>query len=217
MLMHALPAQATEFVQTEGRLNDDDFYRLVACGAAPDRPCTKPELRWQTRSPLRVALTRIDRAFLGGKQMRARAALIRALQYLNDAGAGFRLVQTDEPEIADIRIYLLDTDGSAPIENSGIEGIDGATIRGATVRIWWDTETRHITRATIVFSTNLPIAQYESAMLEEVTQALGFMTDIRNSAYDGLSIFSEDRNASKQLGPQDIMVLRRHYPPRGRP
>lgn len=50
-------------------------------------------------------------------------------------------------------------------------------------------------------------------MLEEITQALGFMTDIRNPAYDGVSVFSEDSNAAKTLGPQDIMALRRHYPP----
>ena len=212
LLLPALPGHATEFVATQGQLSDDDFYRLVACGAAPGGPCTKPEIRWPTQSPLRVALARVDRAFLGGKQMRARAALIRALQYLNDAGAGLRLVQTDDADIADIRIYLLDTDGSAPVQNSRIEGIDGATIRGATVRVWWNNQGGEITRATIVFSTNLPISQYESAMLEELTQALGFMTDIRNPAYDGVSIFSEDSNASKTLGPQDIMVLRRHYP-----
>jgi hypothetical protein len=88
-------------------------------------------------------------------------------------------------------------------------GIDGATIRDATARVWWD-DARLITHAKIDFSTNLPIRQYESAMLEEVMQALGFMTDIRNPAYEGVSVFSEDSNPERQLGPQDIMALRRH-------
>lgn len=210
--LSALPAQATEYVTTSGVLGDDDFYRVVACGAAPGGDCSKPFIRWDTTSPLRVAFARIDRAYLGGRQKRARAAVIRALQYLNDAGAGLRLVLTETPEQADIRIYLLDTDGSAPVGGTGLDTIDGATIRGATVRVWW-TNRREITRAVIAFSTNLSIRQYESAMLEEITQALGFMTDIRNPAYDGVSVFSEDSNAAKTLGPQDIMALRRHYPP----
>ncbi|SDN47445.1 Protein of unknown function [Lutimaribacter pacificus] len=212
----ALPAQAGEYVATTGLLTDDDFYRLVACGAAPGGACTKPLIRWDTLSPLRVAIARIDRAYLGGRQMRARAALIRAVQYLNDAGAGLRLVITDDPGHAHIRIYLLDTDGSTPVSGSGLDTIEGATIRGATVRVWW-TNRHEITRAIIAFSTNLSIRQYESAMLEEVTQALGFMTDIRNPAYDGVSVFSEDSNAAKTLGPQDIMALRRHYPMQERP
>ena len=125
----------------------------------------------------------VARAFLEGtdQPLRARAAVIRAIQYLNDAGAGFRLVLTEAPQQAHIRIYLLDTDGSAPVRGTGVDTIDGATIRGATVRVWW-TNTREITRAVIAFSTNLSIRQYESAMLEELTQALGFMTDIRNHA-----------------------------------
>jgi hypothetical protein len=215
-LSFALPAQASEFIVTEGVLSDDDFYRLVTCGAAPGDACTKPTIRWQATSPVRVAIARIDPAYLGGRQKRARAALIRALRYINEAGAGLRLVRIENPALADIRIYLLDTDGSAPVQASGIDGIDGATIRGATVRVWWN-DTRLITRAKIVFSTNLPIRQYESAMLEEVVQALGFMTDIRNPAYEGVSVFSEDSNAAKQLGPQDIMALRRHYSVQERP
>jgi hypothetical protein len=39
------------------------------------------------------------------------------------------------------------------------------------------------------------------------------MTDIRNPAYDGVSVFSEDSNAVLRLGPRDKEALRRHYPP----
>lgn len=48
-------------------------------------------------------------------------------------------------------------------------------------------------------------------MLEELTQAMGLMTDIRNPYYDETSVFSQDTNASTELGEQDIMALKRHY------
>jgi len=133
----------------------------------------------------------------------------RAVQHLNDTGMGLRLIESDTPMI---HIYLIDTDGSAPITGSGNPAIEGHTVRGARVLV--RARDGLIERADIIFGTRLSIRQYESAMLEEITQALGLLTDIRNPAYDGVSIFSEDSNASKTLGPQDIMALRRHYPPR---
>ncbi|KUF08793.1 DUF2927 domain-containing protein [Pseudoponticoccus marisrubri] len=208
-----LPAQAQDFIETAGPLDDDSFYRLVACAAPPGGACTKRLIRWPATRPLRVGLARIDRAYLGGKQNRARAALTRAVQYLNAAGAGIALTEVPEGAETDIAIYLVDTDGSAPIAGTGIAGLDGATVPGARVVVWSRPDTRRILRARIVFSTRLPIQHYESAMLEEITQALGLLTDIRNPHYEGVSIFSQDSNASKTLGAQDIMVLRRHYPP----
>ena len=48
-------------------------------------------------------------------------------------------------------------------------------------------------------------------MLEELTQSLGFLTDIRNPLYESHSVFSEDSNSVTRLGPQDVTVLRWHY------
>jgi hypothetical protein len=48
-------------------------------------------------------------------------------------------------------------------------------------------------------------------MLEELTQAMGLMSDIKNPYYEGKSVFSEDSNDSKELGYQDVVALRRHY------
>ncbi|MDA7425466.1 DUF2927 domain-containing protein [Thalassococcus lentus] len=203
-----------EFIETDGLLSDDDFYRLTACGAPPGGDCTKRFSRWPVDQAVTVGIARMDRAFLGGKQKRAHAALARALQYLNDAGMGLTLQLAAEAAQADIRIYFIDTDGAAPISGTGIEGVDGTTVRGARVMVWAERKTGRIDRARIVFGTRLSIRQYESAMLEELTQSLGLLTDIRNPAYEGVSIFSEDSNASKTFGPQDLMVLRRHYPPR---
>ncbi len=211
----ALPVWAAEdFVVTEGLLSDDDFYRLVACGATPGGECAKPLLRWTTERPLRVALEYVDPAFLGGRQARARAAIVRAVQYINRAGAGITLAEVQPGSEADIRVYFVDTDGAGPVSGTGIEGVDGAVVTGARVTVWSRRDTRTIRKAQVVFGTRLHISHYESAMIEELTQALGLLTDIRNPAYEGVSIFSQDSNASKDLGPQDLMALRRHYPPK---
>lgn len=211
LLTGALPALAEDFIETDGPLDDETFYRLVSCGAPPGGACTKPVLRWPTDRPLDVSLTRIDRAFLGGKQARAKASVTRALQYINEADIGLRLRPVPPGAEADIEIYFLDVSGTEVIEGSGIAGLDGTTLPGARVQVWGNIKSGTITRARIVFGTNLPRRQYESAMIEEMTQALGLLTDIRNPTYDGVSVFSQDSNEAKVLGPQDIMALRRHY------
>ena len=210
-LAYTHPAAAQDFVSTQGTLTDNDFYRLVACGAAPGGPCAKPVLRWQLDRPLRVSLARVDRALLGGKKKRAEASIVRAVQYLNAAEFGLRLEVVPRSTPADIRVYLIDTDGTGPVKDSGIDWLDGATIGGARVLVWANRDTDEIARAAVVFGTRMPIRQYESAMIEEITQALGLLTDIRNPVYEGVSVFSQDSNAAKTLGPQDIMALRRHY------
>ena len=211
-LLLAGPLRAQDYIATTGPLADDDFYRLVACAAPPRGPCAKPSVRWPLGAQLKVAIARMDRAFLGRPQARARAALARAVQYLNATGANIRLVRSDSPATADIRLYFVDNDGRTPLLGKGIRGFEGAVVRGGAVRIWWD-QAGIIQGANIVFTRRLAIRDYESALLEELTQSLGLMTDIKNSHYNGLSIFAEDSNAAKQLAPQDKMALRRHYRP----
>jgi hypothetical protein len=204
---------SADYVETSGLLDDDSFYRLVSCGAAPKGACQQPILHWRLDRPVRVQLTRIDRAFLGGKKKRAEAALVRALQHINTSGAAISLAQVAPGAEADVEIYFIDTDGKTPIRGTGVNGLDGATVPGAKVMVWSGGPTGAIRRARIVFGTRLSIRHYESAMLEELVQALGLMTDIKNPLYDGVSVFSQDSNDAKRLGPQDIMALRRHYPP----
>jgi hypothetical protein len=207
------PAVAQEYIEVQGPVSDEDFYRVVACAAPPGGACAKDFLHWKTERPLRVSLVRVDRAFMGGRRKRAEAAITRALQYINRVGSAVQLEQVRDPKLADITIFLIDTDGSAPIEGTGVKGIDGTTVGGARVTVWSNSETNEIHRAVVVFSTRLHISHYESAMIEEITQALGLLTDIRTPVYEGVSVFSQDSNAAKDFGPQDIYTLLRHYPP----
>lgn len=213
LLLAAPVVAAEDYIETSGPLSDEAFYRLVACAAPPGEPCQKPMLHWPTTAPLKVTIAYIDPAFLGGRQKRARAALVRAIQFINRVGAGIRLEQVADSQSADITIYLIDTDGTAPIADTGFDGVDGSTVTGARVTVWSRSDTHRIQSAQIVFGNRLHIRHYESAMIEELTQALGLLTDIRNPEYLGKSVFSQDDNESKDLGPQDRMVLLRHYPP----
>jgi hypothetical protein len=85
-------------------------------------------------------------------------------------------------------------------------------MEGARVYIWWN-ERREIEEAMIVISAGLAADAMESVVLEELTQALGFLTDLEGRAYAETSIFSETSNAVTRLLGQDRMVVRRHYPP----
>jgi len=206
-------AAAQEFVVSDGALSDQDFYRLVACAAPPGGDCAKPMVRWVLDRPLRVAITRLDPAFLGGKAKRARAALVRAVQAVNAAGAGVRLIMVEPDDAPDIPVLFVDAEAGATLTATGIDGLDGQRIGGASTRVWYGADGQ-IRRAAVLFSRSLSMRSYESAMLEELVQALGLLTDIRNPFYDSRSILSQDSNAKKTLGAQDIMALRRHYPER---
>lgn len=212
LLLLANGAAAQEYVATAGPLSDGDFYRLVACAAPPGGVCGKPVVRWTLDRPLRVAITRMDRAFMGGKAKRADAALARAVQQVNAAGATVRLEVVGPQDAPDIPILFVDAETGTLLAGTGIDGLDGQRLGGASTRVWFGADGT-IRRTAVLFSRTLSIRAYESAMLEEVVQALGLLTDIRNPYYDTRSVLSQDSNAMKMLGPQDIMALQRHYPP----
>jgi hypothetical protein len=203
------PAFGQEYVASNGRMSDEDFYRAVACGAAPGGgPCQKDTKRWD-KPEVRVTIRRLDDIYLGGKRARAYAALERAVQAINAVDFGVTLVAVEGA--ADIDIYFINQETGSRIAGTDVPGVDGAVLGGATTRVRYSRETGAIRHAAIVFSTTLGIRAYESVMLEELTQAMGLMSDIKNPYYEGKSVFSEDSNDSKELGYQDVVALRRHY------
>ena len=92
--------------------------------------------------------------------------------------------------------------------------MDGEILGAALVTVWWDAYNR-ITDAVIVMAADLPPREVVPVLLEEMTQGLGLLTDVRNPYYNGRSVFSEDSNSARVLSPQDRLVLQMHYPPRG--
>lgn len=207
----ALVAQvsAQEFLSADKKLNDEHFYRLVSCAAPPGGDCAKPIARWP-KTTLTVGITKMDRAYLGGKKMRAQAALRRAIEAINEADTAIILARDDEAP--DIAILFLDIPARSTIQGSGYAVLEGTPISGAGVRVF--AKEGVILKSVILFTTGLQKRAYESVMLEEIMQGLGFLTDIGGTYYEGRSVFSQSSNALTKLGKQDIMALGRHYPKR---
>lgn len=204
----ALPLQAQDYVQSSGPLDDDAFYRLVACAAPAYEPCAKPFYRW-TKSNLTVGIVQRDSPFLGGKVKRADAAVVRALQHLNALDMGLTLRQVSENP--DIAIYLLDTARGEAIIADENNLLNGLTMANAITAL--NVKDGIIFGASIAMSRTIPLRQYESVMLEEITQSLGLLTDIANPYYRSRSILSQNAdNSLKTLGEQDKIALTRHYP-----
>jgi hypothetical protein len=213
LLAGAAAADHADWLATEGKLSGEDFYRVVACRAQPGGPCTLEPVRWppEKARDLRVALRDPPEGYPQGTARRMSVALDHAIAEINGAGAALRLRRAASAAAADITVHLPRVPEGGRIAGTGIEGVDGERIEAALVTVWWD-EDMALTGAAIVMAETMPAADILPVMLEELTQAMGLMTDIRNPLYDSLSVFSEDSNAVTRLGPQDREALRRHYP-----
>lgn len=204
-------AAAQDFIVTSGMLADADFYHLVACRAVPGRPCAEPLVRWPESAArdVTVALQPIPSTYPKPLAKLMVAALDRAIAALNDAGARLHLRRTEGS--AHIRLFLTPARDGERIVGTGVSGIDGEVIGAGLTTIWWN-GSNALTRGVIVMAGDLPDSEVYPVMLEELTQAMGLLTDIRNPYYNDISVFSEDSNRVTALGPQDVMALRRHYP-----
>lgn len=206
-------AQEVDFIASDGPLSDDDFYRLVACRAPPGKPCLEEFVRWGPEKVHAIAIgfgpvtpgypaVLRDQLFFG---------LDLATRAINRVGADLHLVHQADPARQDITIHLVPSREGEAIRGTGNPEMDGVPIGAALVHINWNGD-NHITRATIALAADIPLSNAYPVLLEEITQALGLMTDILNPHYDAISVFSEDSNLVRKFGPQDRMVLLRHYP-----
>jgi hypothetical protein len=210
----AVLAQAEiDYLTTQGKLTQQDFYELVSCRALPGGPCADVPVRW---SPEQAADLVVGFAPLPPDYPRRRAgqmsdALDDAITEINRAGAALSLSRAGKGAAHPVTIYVGPSTQGEPIRGTGITDVDGVILGAALVTIWWD-DRNHITEAAIVMAADLPMAEMAPVLLEELSQAMGLLTDIRNPVYDGISVFSEDSNMVDRLGPQDIAALRMHYP-----
>ncbi len=206
-------AQAQDSIRTTGPLSEAAFYNLVACAAAPNQSCRDPLVRWgpDRAQDLTVSLFQIEPGYPANRQQALQKALYAAIAEINQSGAALRLRFAPEGQLADVTIHLLNINMGDPIARTGLDPLDGSIIEAALVQVWWDGNL-FLTRAAIVFPQDIDAIGLQSIALEELTQAMGLLTDIDNRWYEQRSIFSETSNSVTRLGPQDQMVLRRHYP-----
>lgn len=211
----ALPAhgQDADFVACHGPLSDEDFYRLVACRAPPGKPCREEFVRWapEDARALSIGFGPVADGYPAVLRDQMFHGLDLAVRAINRVGANLHLVHEDDPTRQDITIHLVSSREGELIAGTDNPEMDGFPLGAALVHISWD-ENNHIREATIAMASDIPLSNAYPVLLEEVTQALGLMTDIRNPHYETISVFSEDSNLVRKHGPQDRMAILRHYP-----
>jgi hypothetical protein len=211
-LLLATPLVAQEYIVTEGPLTDGEFYSLVSCAATPGRGCNEPIIRWDA-PVVTVTFAPIPRMYPTDLAREMTRTLDTAITQINAAVAGVNLRRVSKSQPADILLYLQPIRAGDAIRGTGHPEMDGIPIGAAQVQVFWDGDLK-LTDAVIVFAADILIDQAGPIMLEELTQAMGLMTDIRNPYYETRSVFSEGSNTVTKLGVQDRAALRFHYPAR---
>jgi hypothetical protein len=193
-------------------LTDDEFYKAVACGAPPGQACRLDLVRWPpaTARDLTIAVAKTSPGFARQHGRAGENALIGAIEEINRAGAGLVLRQVKDDTPAPIQVWFSDIREGDPIVLPDVVIPSGDRMEGARVYIWW-TSAGDIERAVIIMSRDLLPKEMGSVMLEELTQSMGFLTDLEGTAYVDTSIFSEYSNVVTRIAGQDRMALRRHY------
>jgi hypothetical protein len=210
----ASPLAAQDFIVTDGPLSDHDFYHLVACSADPAGPCREEIVRWSASDAanLTFAIATPTNGFPKWLRTAVTDSTIRAAHEISASSPHLNLRRIQKPTNADIIIYPQNIRAHDRILPIGRAGVDNEPIGAAHVQIWWNSR-KEITEAAIVLAADIPPDQVYPIILEELTQSLGLLTDIRNPYYETRSVFSEDSNAVQKLGTQDIVALRSHYQP----
>jgi Protein of unknown function (DUF2927) len=202
-------AQEEDGVAAQGILTDEDFFRLVTCGAPPGGPCRGPIPRWKSEE-LTLALALYDAQLPNGFQAKLTRAIDNALSEINGVGAGISIARV-EAQRADITVRPTAVPEGTKLGD--IPGFSGTGVMGVGyMTLWWD-ESLEITEAVILISTSITDEDLTSVMLEEITQSLGILYDIENPAYEGVSILSQTSNATTTIDGQDAALLRWLYPP----
>lgn len=204
----------TDYVVADGKLDEAAFHALVACGAPPGEACPWPEARWpaERARDLRVSLRPPHAGWTAAEIATAERAIDAAIAEINAAGAALAMRRVGKGEAHDIAVHLVAAGGGEVIAGTWWPWLDGAVMQGGMVSLRWGGEGR-VNGAAIAIASDLPAREMTSILLEELTQATGLTFDIRDPAYDDVSIFAEDSNSVLRLGYADRAALRRHYPP----
>lgn len=204
-------AESPDAITTQGRLSDSDFYHLATCGARPDGDCIGTYVRWRAGT-LTVALLDPEPGYNPDRARHLSRALDRAIAQINAAGANIRLKRRDARGTR-AQIVVTPTALVAGEYTRNLTNITpGARMGVGYMSVYWSAN-KHITRAGIAIAADIAADEMDSVVLEELFQTLGFLHDIDNPDYEGVSILSETSNQTTTITGQDRKVLRMHYPP----
>jgi hypothetical protein len=211
----ATAAAAESRVTFDRPVDDETFYRAVACGAPAGGDCAGPFVRWSPRdaADVVIAVGRTEPGFAAVHGRAGERALDRAIAEINGAGAALRLRRDDGARRPDIVVVFSDIAEGEEILAPDLRIPRGETMGAAYVYLWWN-DRRFLTRGAILVSRSIWPEEMGPVVLEELTQAMGLLTDIEGQAYADSSVFSETSNAVRRLSRQDRAALRLHYPGR---
>jgi hypothetical protein len=203
-------AQDVDFdaIAAPGLLSDAEFFALASCGAPPHGACRGPTVRWAKPS-LAVALLPSDARLSPDLARLLDRSIDQAIAQINGAGAAITLRRSDRSH-GDIRLYVSAAQpGETMLAQPGLTAPGVMGVGYST--IWWNNR-EEITAATILISTAMEAHDMQSVVLEEIFQALGPRFDVQGRAYEGVSILSQDSNATLTIEGQDARLLRWLYP-----
>ncbi len=209
-LLLGTPVLASDGVTSNGILTDQDFLHLTTCGAIPGGACQMDPVRWPDPANLTIGFGPVPKGYPVRNAYAINAALDHAVSTVNAVGSGVRLrriAHTDSPDIALRPTMFFEND--AVYGEPGVS--EGEIIGAGYVYVWWNAADT-LTSGTILIAQDVLPDDIASIVLEEVTQSLGFLYDIENPAYEGVSIFAQDSNAVLSLTGQDATILRLYYP-----
>jgi hypothetical protein len=203
-------AGADDFVRSDGKHSDGDFFRLIACGRKPGGTCQVPIRRWTDDLARDLTVSRLADvdAVLPVTAAQIDAALTRAINEINGVGAGVQLRRIEDNAVAPIRLSI-----RSPRTMAAVSGeTKRARVPVGMVVLDHGTGDR-ITGANILIGSDIPLTEVNSVVLEELVQSLGLLFDIDNTSYNRLSIFAQNSNGVTRLTGQDATALRLLYPP----
>ncbi len=213
MALLAGAGAAQDYVITpKGKLSDRDFYRLVSCGAAPGGKCRVPAARWSKADAtnLTLSIVSVQRGFPVRQEKAIRSAVARAINELNGVGAGVHLSLVSGGR-ADMEIHLVTkTLKSVLPQARSIQ--EEIVTTGAIAMVRVHRQGSRITKATVLYTSDIPSRMTKATVLEEIVQGLGLPFDIHNKAYYK-SLFSETDCCQTRLKGQDAKAILYHYPP----
>lgn len=204
-----------EYTSSVGLLSDQDFYRAVACKAAPGRACVEKTLKWPKflRSRLSVSLAGVqgsDPHFVGS----VRDSLEEAIAIINAANAGVRLrgVWGPQAKLANIQLYVVEPYSSQrTIQRLSYPPLVGLRANPSVSVVSKLGGT--ILSAGIAVERNPEIdTRLTQIILKELLESLGLHWSIQNPYYDKISIFAQAGiYPIFALGGQDVKALRLHH------
>lgn len=204
-----LAGVASDGVRSDGPLTDKEYYRLITCGAPPGGTCQGPIVRW-AKPVVTVSLPPAAKGYPPKLAARVDKALNHAIDEINRAGSGLHLRRDDglrNPDIFVLRPDMVEGDRTRNIPRMP----DGEPVGVGFMWIWWD-DARHLSEGSLLITKDITTEDLQSVVLEELFQCLGFLFDIENPDYEGVSIVAQDSNATTRITGQDRAILRLHYP-----